>query len=139
MSIATKRKHVHREFVSEQRLPDEDEDVVRVLGGRGNNLHEVQDSRGKNYLVSMPMKFRRSVWIKRGDYVLAQRIPEGDKVKAEISGVLNPASVKFLKSNGAWPEEFNKEQELDPEDFINTNRPPPYVESSSSSDEESDT
>jgi probable RNA-binding protein EIF1AD len=51
-------------------------------------LHEVFDPKeaegSSNYLVSMPTKFRKNVWIKRGDFVLVSPIEEGDKVKAEI-------------------------------------------------------
>lgn len=51
-------------------------------------MHEVFDPKESegcsNYLVSMPTKFRKNVWIKRGDFVLVSPIEEGDKVKAEI-------------------------------------------------------
>ena len=40
--------------------------LVQVEGGCGNNLHKVQASDGRQFLVSMPRKFRRNVWIKRG-------------------------------------------------------------------------
>ena len=40
--------------------------LIQVVGGRGNNLHEVESEDGQSYLVSMPTKFRRNVWIKRG-------------------------------------------------------------------------
>ena len=36
----------------------------------------------------MPTKFRKNVWIKRGDFVMVQPIDEGDKVKAEIVHIL---------------------------------------------------
>ena len=39
---------------------------VQVVCGRGNNLHEVEDPDGRQFLASMPTKFRRNVWIKRG-------------------------------------------------------------------------
>lgn len=85
MSSSTKRKHVYAEVLScELRVPATDEEVVRVLAGRGNNLHEVETASGDCYLVSMPAKFRRNVWVKRGDYVLVQQIPEGDKVKYRL-------------------------------------------------------
>ena len=38
----------------------------QVLNGKGNNLHEVEDSAGLATLCSMPPKFRKNVWIKRG-------------------------------------------------------------------------
>ena len=36
------------------------------MSSKGNNLHEVQTAKGEHYLVSMPTKFRKNVWIKRG-------------------------------------------------------------------------
>ena len=44
---------------------------LQVLCGRGNNLHEVETAAGDHYLASMPTKFRRNVWIKRGVCVRA--------------------------------------------------------------------
>lgn len=77
-----------------------------VLISRGNNLHEVQSAGGDVFLVSMPTKFRKNVWIKRGDYVMIEPIAEGDKVKAEISHILYRPQVKFIQQQGLWPEQF---------------------------------
>jgi hypothetical protein len=57
MSQSTKRKHVTQELMSaDYRLPDEKGRIVKVLGGRGNNLHEVfdpkEETEASNYLVS---------------------------------------------------------------------------------------
>jgi len=161
MSKATKRKHVTREVTEDFRLPDENESVVRVVAGRGNNLHEVKDQHGELFLVSMPTKFRKSVWIKRGDFVIVSHIKEGDKVKGEITTVLYKDQIKYLKSEGVWPKEFDavqpllelenlklggKESEIrdsdsqdddDDEDiFKNTNRPVCDTSSEDSSSEE---
>ena len=81
MSSTTKKKHVCREVLDDYVLPSGSQEIVRVQGGRGNNLHEVIDASGKSYLVSMPTKFRKSVWIKRGDFVIVEPIEEGDKVQ----------------------------------------------------------
>lgn len=72
------------------------------MGGRGNNLHEIETSDGETYLVSMPTKFRKNVWIKRGDYVLIQPIEEGEKVKAEIYAILYAEQIKYIQSQGQW-------------------------------------
>lgn len=87
MSKATKRKHVVKE-VEDFCVPTESQSIVRIVESRGNNLHEVIDPVGDQYLVSMPTKFRRNIWVKRGDFVLVEPIPEGDKVKAEIVKIL---------------------------------------------------
>lgn len=38
----------------------------QVIASRGNNLHEAVTAQGESFLVSMPTKFRKNIWIKRG-------------------------------------------------------------------------
>ena len=66
MSKSTKKKHVTREVTENYDFPEDNEEIVQVLQGQGNNLHEVVNRTGEKYLVSMPTKFRKSIWIKRG-------------------------------------------------------------------------
>lgn len=106
MSKATKRKHVTREVLEEYVLPEEHQQIVKVVAPRGNNLHEVQASSGDKFLASMPTKFRKNVWIKRGDCVIVDPIEEGDKVKAEIVVILYPKQIKYIEKEGLWPKEF---------------------------------
>ncbi|PVD26486.1 hypothetical protein C0Q70_14163 [Pomacea canaliculata] len=154
MSRITKRKHVVREVLDEYVLPSGKQDIVRVLGGRGNNLHEVEDPTGTKYLVSMPTKFRKNVWIKRGDFVIVEPIEEGEKVRAEIVHILLRDHIRHIQDQGLWPALFQLEQQktdcyvqddmLPPSDsegeedlglkVINTNRR--QVEDDDSSDEE---
>ncbi|XP_076619622.1 putative RNA-binding protein EIF1AD [Colletes latitarsis] len=136
MSKATKRKHVVKE-VEDLSIPTESQSIVRIIESRGNNLHEVIDFTGDQYLVSMPTKFRRNIWVKRGDFVLVEPIAEGDKVKAEIVKILTREHQKFYRAQGCWPKEFDKipksnegitnkyGEENDNEEadlFVNTNR-----------------
>ncbi|RMX46593.1 hypothetical protein pdam_00019725 [Pocillopora damicornis] len=109
MSQATKRKHVAKEVLDDYVVPDPNQQIVkvgeqmgRILGGRGNNLHEVETSDGTKFLVSMPSKFRKSVWIKRGDFVIVDPIEEGNKVCAEIVHILYSKQIKYLKNEGLW-------------------------------------
>lgn len=74
-------------------IPTETQSIVQLVDSRGNNLHEVVDNTGEHYLVSMPVKFRRNIWVKRGDYILVEPIPEGDKVKAEIAKILTKVCI----------------------------------------------
>jgi len=157
-SAATKRKHVTREVEADFRLPEADEKIVKVVGGSGNNLHEVRDHEDQSYLVSMPSKFRKNVWIKRGDFVVVKPIEEGDKVKAEILNILYKDQIKYIKAEKLWPagfedsvvsddlsklkiledEDCDSEEQSDDESdlFKNTNRP--IHQESESSDEESE-
>ena len=65
MSAYTKRKHVSREIDEFDQLPT-DRSIVKIIGGKGNNLHLVKTDNGEEYLASMPTKFRKHVWVKRG-------------------------------------------------------------------------
>lgn len=111
MSKATKRKHVTKEILEEYYVPEEGEEIVKILAGRGNNLHEVVSADGKKFLVSMPTKFRKNVWVKRGDFVIVSYISEGVKVQGEIVYILFNKQIKYLKDENLWPEEFTEKEE----------------------------
>lgn len=142
MSRATKRKHVINELQQSDSFdpPKIDQKVVQILESRGNNLHLVRDSNRETFLVSMPTKFRRNIWVKRGDLVLVDDIEEGDKVRGEICRIFTKDSVKSLIRRGYWIVDENTEdnhQLVEPiDDFVNPNRPPVFDESSSDSDDD---
>lgn len=141
MSRATKRKHVIREvLLDDLELPTDNQEVVRVLSSRGNNLHMVEDATASQFLVSMPTKFRRNVWIKRGDFVLVEPILEGDKVRAEIVRILTAEHVKFFQANNQWPEQFLERKDSEEKDdlFVNTNRLQQYHTAGTSSSDSSE-
>jgi probable RNA-binding protein EIF1AD len=54
----------------------------------------------------MPTKFRKNVYIKRGDFLIVEPIEEGDKVQATIVHILAVPQVKWLKRQGKWPTAF---------------------------------
>ncbi|MEJ1273526.1 eukaryotic translation initiation factor 1A domain containing [Cricetulus griseus] len=56
----------------------------------------------------MPSKYRKNIWIKRGDFLIVDPIEEGEKVKAEISFVLCKNHVRSLQKEGHWPEAFSE-------------------------------
>lgn len=113
MSRVTRMKHVKRELDEDDlSLPTESQHIVRVISSKGNNLHEVQPADGsENYLVSMPNKFRKNVWIKRGNFLIVEKIAEGDKVKAEIVRILTGCHEKEFSKQGVWPKAFTKKRE----------------------------
>ncbi|KAG9475335.1 hypothetical protein GDO78_003654 [Eleutherodactylus coqui] len=81
----------------------------KVLGSPGNNLHEVETAEGDRFLASMPTKFRKNIWIKRGDFVIVDPIAEGEKVKAEIAFIIYKDHQRLLQNEGLWPSGFNKD------------------------------
>lgn len=134
MSKVTKRKHVMKEMQTDDfDPPGSNQQIVRILGSRGNNLHEVEsaepiengdnktddnevDSSCGRFLVSMPTKFRKNVWVKRGDFVIVEPIDEGDKVKAEIVRILTPQHIKEFIKDGIWPQKFNTKNDDNPKE-----------------------
>ncbi|XP_017835061.2 probable RNA-binding protein EIF1AD [Drosophila busckii] len=142
----TRRKHVLKEMMEDDyALPTEQQQIVRVISSRGNNLHEVESAtEADNFLVSMPNKFRKNVWVKRGDFILVEPIEEGDKVKAEICKILTPEHIKEYTKAGVWPQQFAKKTEQseqsdsDSDDSLtpNTNRPQQQEEESEDSETE---
>uniref|UniRef100_A0A914QQV4 Probable RNA-binding protein EIF1AD n=1 Tax=Panagrolaimus davidi TaxID=227884 RepID=A0A914QQV4_9BILA len=111
MSRATKKRFVMKELDTQFILPESNQLIAKCLASRGNNLHEVLDQKGNQYLASMPTKFRNTVWIKRGQYILVESIEEGDKVKAEIVNILDSENILHIDANGQWPESFADEVE----------------------------
>ncbi|CAH1184939.1 unnamed protein product [Phyllotreta striolata] len=145
MSRANKRKHVQLENLQDDfSAPTENQKIVRVLNSRGNNLHEVETPEKLVFLVSMPMKFRKNIWVKRGDYVIIEPIEEGDKVKGEMVRILTNEHIKCFKKDNVWPKGFDtkKPDESDDDDdddlFVNTNRPVIESDDTSSNDSDSD-
>ncbi|XP_053695282.1 probable RNA-binding protein EIF1AD [Sabethes cyaneus] len=142
MSRVTKIKHILKEQEADEfDVPKENQSIVRVVASRGNNLHEVETAtEGEpRFLVSMPVKFRKNVWIKRGDFVLVEPIEEGNKVKAEICRILTAEHIKIFEKENVWPKRFTKKRELeddlDDEGLVrNTNRR--FAEESDDSEEE---
>lgn len=130
MSRVTRIKHVLKEQENNEfDVPTENQTIVRVVASRGNNLHEVETpiEGDEHFLVSMPVKFRKNVWIKRGDFVLVEPIEEGNKVKAEICRILTTEHIKEFEKEGVWPKHFTKkrghEDDLDEDGLVrNTNR-----------------
>ncbi|KAK7068579.1 putative RNA-binding protein eif1ad [Halocaridina rubra] len=116
MSVTTKKKHVERELFEDYSLPEEHQTIVRVVRPRGNNLHQVVAPTGEEFIASMPPKFRKHVWIKRGDYLVTEPIPEGNKVRAEIVRILMRDHVRFLMQNNKWPMAFSEGEGDDKEE-----------------------
>ncbi|XP_032663555.1 probable RNA-binding protein EIF1AD [Odontomachus brunneus] len=133
MFKATKRnKYIVYDDLS---VPTDSQCIVRILKPRGSRLYEVVSPIGEQYLVSMPNRYRKMIWVKRGDYVLTDPIEEGDKVKGEIIKRLTEDNIKAYRTQNCWPAEFDKDSKKndhlteddtgddnDRDLFVNTNR-----------------
>ncbi|EJU06255.1 hypothetical protein DACRYDRAFT_12978 [Dacryopinax primogenitus] len=79
--------------------------VICLVGqSKGSNVFEVTDVTGQTLLVELPSKFRKSVWIRRGSYVIVARTEElsGTKLQGVIEFVITADLLKEWKRKGLW-------------------------------------
>jgi len=111
------RKHVVNKTLLNFPVPDEDQHIVRVTEMRGTNVVEVEYTNGDKILCLMPAKFRKRIWIKKGNYLIIEPFTElvkkksDRKLKGRISHILYPEQIKYLKKIGRWPPEWAEEEE----------------------------
>ncbi|KAL5807760.1 hypothetical protein ACOSQ3_028451 [Xanthoceras sorbifolium] len=86
--------------------------VMQVVSLRGSNLIEVMDSQGEKSLALFPAKFQKSLWIKRGSFVVVDEsgkekaLKDGSKVVCIVTKVLFYEQVRALQKSSEWPEIF---------------------------------
>ncbi|KAJ0405404.1 hypothetical protein ATCC90586_009443 [Pythium insidiosum] len=114
------RKSAYRKGVTNKVLhgnpePQENEQIVRVIALRGGNLFEVQDADGATSLTMLPAKFRKLIWVKRGDFLIVASsdnevsTAEGKKgaVTSIVEHILYKDQIKNLRTKGLWPQGFD--------------------------------
>lgn len=103
------RKGVAQQYTDAHPLPDENARVVRITASRGSNLFDIELQTGEPALAMLPTKFRKLIWVKRGDYVLVSSASadattlEGDaKVRYLIVHILSKEQIRHIQSEGLW-------------------------------------
>ncbi|KAI0977952.1 hypothetical protein GJ496_010507 [Pomphorhynchus laevis] len=143
MSRITKQKYVYKEILEQLPNPTEENYIVKVLGNRGNYLYEVQTCNDEKFLVTMPVKYRKTAYICRGRFIMVKNIEEGKKVKAEITNILMEEDIRYIHSNGQWPKQFEdnpylKKTNEDPNTMVPDNMLPSSGSSSEIENSEND-
>ncbi|GKY96976.1 hypothetical protein MPSEU_000656500 [Mayamaea pseudoterrestris] len=125
------RKHLTDSVMNDLPIPQADERIAKVVATRGGNQFDIllslsaQDdaSARKSRLCILPTKFRKLVFIKRGDFVIVETSvgndaaveEEADKeggVRCIVKHILYKDQIKHLKAKELWPihdAEFNEE------------------------------
>ncbi|KAJ4351571.1 uncharacterized protein N0V89_006914 [Didymosphaeria variabile] len=83
--------------------------IARITKAAGNNLYNAELPGRKPVLVELESKFRSTIWIKRGSYVVVdtQALADRDnKLDGEIVNVVR--DEKAWRKMGYWPKEFAK-------------------------------
>jgi len=89
--------------------------LARVVQAAGNNLYRVElptsstlsSDASKTLLVELPARFRSTIWIKRGGFVLvdtAAAAERENKLDGEIVNVVR--NEKEWRKEKYWPKEF---------------------------------
>lgn len=83
--------------------------IARVIKAGGNSLYSCSLSDQKTVLVELPSRFRNTIWIKRGGYVLIDT-KEGGMRQNKIDGaIINVVRDEHLwRKETYWPREFAK-------------------------------
>jgi len=83
--------------------------VARVKTAAGNNLYHIETSAGKAMLVQLPARFRSTIWIKRGSFVLVDTstlAERENKLDGEIINIVR--NEKDWRKMSYWPADFVK-------------------------------
>jgi len=86
-----------------------DQSIARVVKGEGKNLYSVELPNNKQLLVELPARFRSTIWMKRGGFVLIDMSAFEDrenKLGGEIINVVR--DEKQWRKQAYWPPEFVK-------------------------------
>ncbi|XP_058110682.1 uncharacterized protein LOC131253626 [Magnolia sinica] len=115
--------------------------IMQVVSLRGSNLIEVMDAGGVKALALFPARFQKSMWIKRGSFVVVDEsgkdkaLESGSKVACMVSQVLYYEQVRALQKSPEWPEIFKTTVADDPNGHLQRPLSQLEVESNSSDDD----
>ncbi len=82
--------------------------IARVVKTNGKDLYTVQTSDGTNLLVELEAKFRGTIFVKRGGYVLVDTSASdrANKIQGEIVNIVG--DEKTWRKQPYWPQAFVK-------------------------------
>lgn len=106
----------------------ETQSVARIVAAKGKNLYEVTTSTNDTLLVELEARFRSTIWLKRGGYVLIDTSSLADrdnKIDGEIVNVVR--DEKAWRKAPYWPKDFTKKTAVvnSDEDESNVGKMPP--------------
>ncbi|PHH71249.1 hypothetical protein CDD80_5414 [Ophiocordyceps camponoti-rufipedis] len=91
--------------------------VARVIKPEGNNLYACELSSKKLMVLELAQRFRNTIWIKRGGFILAQSYDGGDGDARPAGEIVNVVrDEKLWRKQPYWPKEFVKSSTYDAAD-----------------------
>jgi probable RNA-binding protein EIF1AD len=82
--------------------------VVRCISSRGNRQFEVIDASGEQFLVMMPQRFHKTLWVRPGSFLLVgNAVDESNQaVRGTIEQVPSTSQISALRASEFWPAAF---------------------------------
>ncbi|KAK4948024.1 hypothetical protein LTR10_013078 [Elasticomyces elasticus] len=83
--------------------------IARVVKAQGKDLYSIQTPDGTDLLVELEARFRGTIFVKRGGYVLIDTNPTTDranKIQGEIINIVR--DEKTWRKEAYWPAQFVK-------------------------------
>ena len=102
--------------------------IVRLVASNGNRLFTVQTPESATLLVEIDERFRKTIWIKRGGYVVIETSPSptrDPRAQGEIVSVCR--NEKEWRTQPYWPAQFPQRPvpvDSDEEDSVVGKMPP---------------
>ncbi|KAF4592601.1 hypothetical protein GQ602_002900 [Ophiocordyceps camponoti-floridani] len=91
--------------------------VARVIKPEGNNLYACELSCKKSIVLELAQRFRNTIWIKRGGFILAQFYDVGNDDARPAGEIVNVVrDEKLWRKQPYWPKEFVKPTRYDAAD-----------------------
>ncbi|KAK6087469.1 S1-like domain-containing protein [Seiridium cupressi] len=109
--------------------PDEltaNQSLACVIKAEGNSLYSCSLPSQRTVLVELADRFRNTIWVKRGGYVLVDLIPTNEvkgRVEGEIVNIIREERV--WRKQPYWPKEFAQVIYDDEEEESNVGKMPP--------------
>jgi probable RNA-binding protein EIF1AD len=81
--------------------------IARLQQAAGNNLYHVELPAGESMLVELAHKFRSTIWLKRGSYVVVDTTALADRENKLDGKIVNVVGdEKSWRKMAFWPTEF---------------------------------
>ncbi|CAK9139799.1 unnamed protein product [Ilex paraguariensis] len=106
------RKNLKRAAEEETFNLQQGQSIMQVVALRGSSWLFVMDAKGERSLALFPAKFQKSMWIKRGSFVVVdesgreEAVDNGRKVGCMVTQVLYYEQVLALQKSPEWPDIF---------------------------------
>jgi len=121
------RKHLITNVLTQEIELTKNQRIVKVIENKGQHIYLVELPSGDTTLTLLPAKFRNTIWIKRGDYVIIEDeeviTPEKNfsgKIRSIIKYILYTDQIKHLKSTNNWPQTWEDKNNINKKETNNT-------------------